>query len=136
MKSARHYSINTLMLGLTLWTPITALAADKHFLDIPSQPVSTALTELARQTNTQIVAPADNLQGRVTAAIKGEYDTTVALRQLIAGTALEVASANDSVIVLRNAAAVVAAKPGSPNSVPQPSASPTLVDPRRLPAAH
>jgi TonB-dependent receptor len=96
---------------IALATAVPALAQDRIF-DIPAQPAVRAIPELARQGQVQIVAPARNLEGVWTPAVKGRMDVRAALRQLIAGTPLRIDSDDGQVITLR------AAGPGASNGGP------------------
>ena len=75
--------------------------AQVRTFNIPSEPVAAAIPEFARQAGVQIVADADGLSGVTTAGVKGALDTRAALRQLLQGTGLEVASDDGRVITLR-----------------------------------
>lgn len=68
---------------------------------MPAQKAATAISLFARQAGLQIVAPADRLEGVRTKPVKGVLDARAALRQLIEGTGLEIASDADGVIILR-----------------------------------
>ncbi|MDB5455785.1 MAG: TonB-dependent receptor [Caulobacter sp.] len=81
----------------------------ERIFDIPAQPAVRAIPELARQGQVQIVAPARNLEGIVTPAIKGRMDVRTALRLLIAGTPLRIDSDDGQIITLRSSG------PGAPN---------------------
>src|SRR4051812_38292707 len=76
-----------------------ALAQQRAF-NLPAQEASRAISQFARQAQLQITAPADQLKGVRTAAIVGELDARVALRRLIAGTNLAIASDSGDVVVL------------------------------------
>jgi TonB-dependent receptor len=97
---------------IALATAAPALAQDRIF-DIPAQPAVRAIPELARQGQVQIVAPARNLEGVRTPAVKGRMDVRTALRRLIAGTPLRIDSDDGQIITLR-----AAAGPGASNGGP------------------
>jgi len=94
---------------LTCGASVVALAvavpahAQERLFEIPAQPAVRAIPELARQAQVQIVAPARDLAGINTPAIKGRMDVREALRRLIAGTPLRVGSDDGNVITLRSA---------------------------------
>lgn len=75
--------------------------AQVRSFDVPAGAAVKAIPEFARQAGIQIVAPAGRLTDVVTPELKGEMDVREALRQLIAGTGLEVASDNGEMVVLR-----------------------------------
>lgn len=89
-------------------------SAQERIFDIPAQPAVRAIPELARQGQVQIVAPARNLEGVRTPAVKGRMDVRTALRLLIAGTPLQIDSDDGQVITLRSSAQGTsgAAQPG------------------------
>jgi TonB-dependent receptor len=89
--------------------------AQERVFDIPAQPAVRAIPELARQGQVQIVAPAGNLEGVSTPAVKGRMDVRAALRLLIAGTPLQIASDDGQIITLRSS------RPGASN-LTQPQA--------------
>lgn len=83
----------------------TAQAQTRSF-NLPAQPISQAIPELARQAGVQISAPTGHL-GRVQApAISGTMDVEDAIAQMILDTDLEVASREGSVITLRQRSAI------------------------------
>ena len=77
-------------------------SAQERIFDIPAQPAVRAIPELARQGQVQIVAPARNLEGIRTPAVKGRMDVRTALRLLIAGTPLQIDSDDGQIITLRS----------------------------------
>lgn len=87
-----------------------AQAQDRAF-DIPSQPLQVAIATLGKQARLQIVAPGEGLENIRSRPVKGMMDARVALRQLLAGTGLEVAADDGARIVLRRAAVVQPGKP-------------------------
>ncbi|WP_116811204.1 carboxypeptidase regulatory-like domain-containing protein [Steroidobacter cummioxidans] len=86
-----------------------ALAAAPHAnaqqrrFEVPAQSAVTAIPELARQAQVQIIAPAGSLEGIDTPAIAGEMDAREALRTLLAGTDLTIKSDEGNVILLEQA---------------------------------
>jgi len=103
--------------------------AEARSFNIASQPAADAIPAFARQAGVQIIVPSSTLRGVRTPAITGAQDTRQALRRLIAGTGLEVASDNGSTIVLRVAQRPAAARQAGPAAEQAP------VTPRRRPAA-
>lgn len=77
------------------------VSAQERAFEIPAQPATDAIPELARQAQVQIVAPAGSLEGVDTPAVQGEMDVREALRRLLEGTRLEFHSDEDGVILLR-----------------------------------
>lgn len=80
-----------------------ALPADaqQRTFDVPAQGAASAISAFARQAGLQVVSPADGLEGVRTQALKGPMDARAALRKLIDGAGLEIASDSNGVIVLR-----------------------------------
>ena len=78
-----------------------AAAAQTVNFDIPAQSLPAAISAFGRQTSLQIVAPAAGFEKVRSRALSGRMDARVALRRLIAGTGLEIASDTGGVIVLR-----------------------------------
>jgi iron complex outermembrane receptor protein len=76
-------------------------AAQERTFNIPAQDLASAISAFGRQSGLQIVAPADYPPGSRSRAVVGRMDARAALRQLIAGAGLEIASDNGDVIVLR-----------------------------------
>lgn len=78
-------------------------AAQTRAFDIPAQSLAAAIAEFGRQANLRIIAPADGLEGVRSRPIRGQQDARAALRQLIAGSGLVIASDKGGTIVLRRA---------------------------------
>jgi iron complex outermembrane receptor protein len=78
--------------------------AQPRLLDVPSADATKAIPEFARQADLQIVAPAMQLRGVRTPAVRGVVDVRKALGVLLQDTGLEVASDDGSVIVLKRRA--------------------------------
>lgn len=97
-----------------------AWAQQKSF-DIPAQEAVKAIPEFARQAGIQIIAPAGQLQGVRTPVVKGNLDVHDALKILLQGTDLDVASDDGAVITLRKRGATRPSRPaneGSASAVP------------------
>lgn len=68
----------------------------EHFnIDIPAQPLSSALRELARQTGLQIAVQSALTAGKVAPALKGTYGLNAALTALLKDTGLEAYPVNE-----------------------------------------
>jgi iron complex outermembrane receptor protein len=78
--------------------------AQNRMFDIPAQAAITAIPEFARQAQLQVVAPARDLNGVRTPTVRGAMETRQALRRLIKGTPLRIATDDGHVITLRAAA--------------------------------
>jgi outer membrane receptor protein involved in Fe transport len=85
--------------------PAGPALAEPRTIDIPSEEAAKSIPEFARQENIQIVAPVSQLHGIKTQAVSGRMELSEALKALLVGTGLEVASNDGETIVLRRAAA-------------------------------
>lgn len=88
--------------ALLVAIPAQAQGSTRHF-DIPSENVTKAIPEFARQAGIRISAPVSGIRSRHTPAIKGNLSIRAALAKLIEGSGLEIASDDGSTIVLRQA---------------------------------
>lgn len=79
----------------------SAPASAQVAFDIPAGNAAEALNLFSRQAGVQILFPYDVAARHVSVAVKGRYGREQALRLLIAGSSLEIASADASVITLR-----------------------------------
>src|ERR1700740_256885 len=86
--------------------PRPADAAELRDINIPSEEAAKSIPEFARQENIQIVAPVSQLHGINTPAVSGSMMLDEALKALLVGTGLEVATNDGSTVVLRRTAAV------------------------------
>lgn len=75
--------------------------AQVRTFNIPSQDARRSIPEFARQAGVQISAPTGRLRGVRTQALRGNIDARAALRRMIAGTGLSIASDTGSMIILR-----------------------------------
>ena len=85
--------------------PAGPALAEPRNLNIPSEEAAKSIPEFARQENIQIVAPVSQLHGIKTQAVSGRMELDDALKALLVGTGLEVASNDGGTIVLRRAVA-------------------------------
>lgn len=67
---------------------LPAMAQSARTLDIPAQPVSSALIAFSRQTGVAVVAPASATAGKRSAAVNGALSSEAALSRLLTGTGL------------------------------------------------
>lgn len=79
--------------------------------DIPAQAAADALNDWARQASTQIVFAYDDVQGRRTPAVRGDFTPRAALQQLIAPLGLRVSSDRSGRVTLRTARSAVVYQP-------------------------
>jgi iron complex outermembrane recepter protein len=105
----------------------TPAAAQVRAIDIPAQPLPAALAALGNQARLQIVAPADGMEAVRSLAVKGTMDPRVALRRIIAGSGLEIASDDGARIVLRRRARPVGNDPAQVPAAGEPAAQDVVV---------
>ncbi len=94
-----------------------AAYAQERSFDVSPQSAVTSIPLFARQAGVQILAPTDQLAGVKTREVKGAYSRAEALRILLKGTPLVVASDDGSTVVLKIA----------PKGKPTPDAAPDVV---------
>ncbi len=78
-----------------------AFAQSTATFNLPSQPLPQALPAFARQAGVQILAPTGEIASVRSPPLAGSMDVRRALRRLIAGSGLEIASDQGGVILLR-----------------------------------
>ncbi|MDV6330763.1 TonB-dependent receptor [Asticcacaulis sp. 201] len=101
--------------GLGLAVP--AFAQNRTF-DLPAQSAVKSIPQFAQQAGIQIMAPADALAGIRTPALKGSLERQQALKQLLKGTRLVVASDDGHTVVLKVGEVTPAPAKVAPASVP------------------
>ncbi|NHQ84669.1 TonB-dependent receptor [Iodobacter sp. HSC-16F04] len=103
--SCRHAAIRPLILALSLAfaVPAQSIAAQPAAIEfnISAQPLSNALSELARQSGMVLLVDARLTAGRQGPALKGSYSLRDALRQLLSGSGLRAEVNSDGTIVLK-----------------------------------
>jgi outer membrane receptor protein involved in Fe transport len=107
----------------------SAAWAQAKTFDVPSEDAVNSIPEFARQAGVQIVAPADQLEGHKTGAIKGTYDVRAGLAKLLQGTGLQVAASDDQTILLRAPRKNVAAAPATEGAASPREVQPNKIDP-------
>src|ERR1700683_3561002 len=85
---------------LGMWS-LGCVVAQTITFNLPEQDAATAIPEFARQANLQIIAPADKLVGIKTHIVHGAMDHSAALKLLLEGTGLTIASDDGRTISLR-----------------------------------
>jgi iron complex outermembrane recepter protein len=98
--------------------------AQQVAFNIPAGPLPVAIAAFGRQSGVQIVAPADGLEKVFTKGLRGRMDARAAIRRLIDGTDLEIASEGGGQVVLRRGRR---AGPSAPARISQsgPGVAPT-----------
>src|SRR5882762_3824766 len=75
-------------------------AAQKSRLDIPAQNLSASLTQLGRETGTEIEFSPDVVREKKAVAVKGEFERDEALKLLLKGTGLTFRTTPQGAIVV------------------------------------
>jgi TonB-dependent receptor len=115
-------------LGIALGlAPGIAQAAPARVVDLPAQPLSTALLSLSRQTGTIIIAPAALVRGRSAPAVRGRLEPDEAVRRLLRGSDLEMSVSADGVISIRPSAALPAIAPSRARLLPPDDSEPAAL---------
>ncbi|MBL8267508.1 TonB-dependent siderophore receptor, partial [Steroidobacter sp.] len=115
MSRGRRFAIGgavALLLAQAAW-------AQQVSFDVPAGEAAKIIPEFARQAQLQIIAPADELKGVRTLPLKGQLDVRAALKTLLIGTGLEIASDDGRIISLRK----VKADPATADTGDAPTAS-------------
>jgi iron complex outermembrane recepter protein len=91
----------TLAVHATAAAQTTAAAAAPVFdIQVPAQPLGSALNELSRQTQQPILATDELVAGQTSRAVAGRMSAAQALQQMLAGTSLEATrTANDGLAI-------------------------------------
>jgi len=78
-------------------------------IQVPAQPLDTALNELSRQTGLPILAAGETAASKTSRAVSGRLSAAHALQQMLAGSGLEAARAPNGGFAIRQASAGTAA---------------------------
>lgn len=95
-----------------------AAAQQPTEISIPAQPAADAITQLGRQTGTQILFDHARLKNIRTNAVTGATDPQQALRQMLAGTGLEIGTTPSGALTVK-------AAPGELDAGQGPAAAPS-----------
>ncbi len=114
------YAVSTFALASA-----SAHASELKSFSIPAEALPDALTQYAQQAGVQIFFPSAQIADRRSTTLQGAYDSREALRKLIAGSNLEVASDDGKIIILR--AKGTGAQANGDSAVPSDAASPVEV---------
>jgi iron complex outermembrane receptor protein len=107
--------------------PAVVRAAPARVVDVPAQPLSTALLALSRQTGAIIIAPAGLVRGRSAPAVRGRLEPAEAVRRLLRGSGLDLSVSTDGVISIRTAAPLPAIAPHRPRLLPPEDSEPAAL---------
>ncbi len=114
LKARTNWLSAVALSSVLLASPVVAQEA--RAISIPAEDAGAAIQDLTRQSGLQVFAPAEDLRGVRTNAVKGSFTPLEAARRLVAGTGLEVMQTADNAVTLR--------KPAKSSEVVPPSAPP------------
>ena len=119
MKPSRP--LRALLLSLACTAALAAQAQTSPRLDIPAGDLTSALNAYARQSGTQLVYRADQLQGARSAGLSGQAASPQALDALLKNSGFRAQRDASGAVLIVPAAA---AKPAAPAAKPVPAAKP------------
>lgn len=100
----RHRLATALGLALGLWLGLAAFTVQAqpqaHQYTLPSQPLGTALNQLAVTADRQLLVPPELVRGRTAPALTGRYTVEEALKRLLAGSGLSYRITGSGVITI------------------------------------
>ncbi|MCR4541374.1 TonB-dependent siderophore receptor [Pseudomonas sp. 18.1.10] len=87
MRRALHFNLLPSALALAVSLPIAGyVQAQELEIDVPAQPLGSALQEFGRQTNLQVLYSPTDVEGKNSNAIKGKQEPRQAIANLLKGT--------------------------------------------------
>ncbi len=87
MRRALNFNLKPCALALAVSLPMAGyVQAQEIEIDIPAQPLGTALQAFGRQTNLQVLYSPTDVQGKTSVAVKGKLEPTKAIASLLKGT--------------------------------------------------
>src|SRR6185312_246806 len=88
------------LLGMGAFS-FTSAQAVPVAVDLPPQPLASALREFARQTGIQVAIPAELTDGKTSVAVKGKFEAADVLNKLLQGSGLIAYPVNDNTYGIR-----------------------------------
>ncbi|MEX5511992.1 MULTISPECIES: TonB-dependent siderophore receptor [Pseudomonas] len=86
MRRALNFDLKPCALALAVSLPMASyVQAQEIEIDIPAQPLGTALQEFGRQTNLQVLYSPTDVQGKNSTAVKGKQEPNKAIATLLTG---------------------------------------------------
>ena len=87
MRRALKLNVLPSALALAVSLPVAGYVQAQEFeLNIPAQPLSTALQVFGQQTNLQLLYSPDTVKDKHSSAVSGKMDPVQAIERLLAGT--------------------------------------------------
>jgi iron complex outermembrane receptor protein len=131
LKNVARGSVAAIILGLA-GASVTAQAAARHQIQIPAQPLDSAIATLARQTDVQIIYSSDLVAGRAAPALNGSMTLEQALGTLLERTGLSFEFLDAGTVTLAQVAqprrTATTPSPRAPASAQADSATRTAID--------
>jgi outer membrane receptor protein involved in Fe transport len=107
----RNALLASAAMGCAILAATPSLAQERTF-DIPAESASDAIRALAQQSGLQVLAPAEDVRGVRTNAVRGSLDPMDAVHRLVDGTGLEVVQTGPNTVTIRR-----------PNGAAEPAAA-------------
>jgi len=105
-KAAMYLGVAAVALGVV--SPAQAQAAEAKQLDIPAQALATTLTQIGRQTGSEVVFQANDVRGRRAPAVRGSLTAEQALDAALQGSGLRARQTAQGAYVIERAAVAAA----------------------------
>ncbi len=140
----KHHVLLASIAAISIAPPASAQGQVKSF-NVAGQSAASGIPELARQADIQILASANVVEGKRTAAVKGQMTIAAAIQQLIGDTGLKASTADGRTFILaqnpvagyvqpRPETAPAAAPPASQTPATEPALPPQADAASALPA--
>ncbi|KAA6167755.1 TonB-dependent siderophore receptor [Pseudomonas veronii] len=100
MRRALNFNLTPCALAIAVSLPIAGyVQAQELEIDIPAQPLGTALQEFGRQTNLQVLYSPTDVQGKNSTAVKGKQEPDKAIASLLDGTGVHYSLQGNAVTI-------------------------------------
>ena len=100
MRRALNFNLTPCALAIAVSLPIAGyVQAQELEIDIPAQPLGTALQEFGRQTNLQVMYSPTDVQGKNSTAVKGKQEPDKAIASLLNGTCVHYSLQGNAVTI-------------------------------------
>jgi len=100
MRRALNFNLKPCALALAVSLPMASyVQAQEIEIDIPAQPLGTALQEFGRQTNLQVLYSPTDVQGKNSTAVKGKQDPIKAIATLLKGAGVSYGQQGNTITI-------------------------------------
>jgi len=100
MRRALNFNLKPCALALAVSLPMASyVQAQEIEIDIPAQPLGTALQEFGRQTNLQVLYSPTDVQGKNSTAVKGKQDPNKAIATLLKGAGVNYGQQGNTITI-------------------------------------